>query len=249
MPTSTSRHAARLAVAVLLVALASGCTGGAKGSSGDNARAGGSGTDQAQARNAKPNGLEKKPAAQVRRDTAAALKSAKSVHVVMSGPNQPVQMDLRIQGNASTGTIGTGGAKLQITSVGSDTYLKGDQRALQMLGIAAAVRQRVGDRWIRVPAQQAGSLAGFSVDSLVGGLTRGDSPLQPKVEQATLDGRKVVVLTQRNGAKLYIANTGPAYLLRTANAGPNAGRVDLSEFGVDFHITAPSGAVDLDQLR
>jgi hypothetical protein len=245
MPTSTSRHAARLAVTVLLVALASGCTNSGNGANG---RAGGSGTDQAQARDAKPNGLEKKSAAQVRRDTAAALKSAKSVHVVVSGP-QPVQMDLRIQGNASTGTIGTGGAKLQITSVGGDTYLKGDQRALQMLGIAATVRQRVGDRWIRVPAQQAGSLAGFSLDSLVGGLTRGDSPLQPKVEQATIDGRKVVVLTQRDGAKLYIANTGPAYPLRTANSGPNAGRVDFSEFGVDFHITAPSGAVDLGQLR
>ena len=63
-------------------------------------------------------------------------------------------------------------------------------------------------------------------------------PLVP----VTLDGRKVLVLNQRNGAKLYVAATGPAFPLRTDE---KAGHVQFSEYGVDFHITAPADVVDL----
>lgn len=45
--------------------------------------------------------------------------------------------------------------------------------------------------------------------------------------------------------KLYVANTGPPYPLHADKKGNDAGRIDLSEYGADFHITAPSNAVDL----
>jgi hypothetical protein len=248
MPNHTSRHRARLGAAILLAALAAGgCThaakgGGATSGAAKGAAAGGAKAVGAEANNGPPNGLETKTPAAVQRAAAATLKNAKSVHVTVTGPNQPLRLDLRIQGNASTGTIGTGATTFQVTSIGADTWIKGDPRALNALGIPAASAQRVAGHWFKAPWRQASGLAGFSLDSLAGSVGKNDTPLKPKVATATLDGRKVLVLSQRNGAKLFVAATGAAFPLRTDE---KAGRVLFSEYGVDFHITAPVDVVDL----
>ncbi|HEX6674292.1 MAG TPA: hypothetical protein VF486_04615 [Actinomycetes bacterium] len=251
MPTDTSRRLARLGATVLLVALAAaGCThhskGGGAGSEGAGAPTAAKPAG-AEAKQGPPNGLERKTAAEVQRAAAATLKNAKSVHVTFTGPRQPLLLDLRIQGNASSGTvaIASAGASFQVTSIGRDTWIKGDDRALRALGIPGAARQRVAGHWFKAPGQQVAGLGGFSLDSLASGVGRNESPLQKKVEQTLLDGRKVIVLTQKNGAKLYISNTGPAFPLRTDLKASGSGRVVFSEYGVDFHITAPVDVVDL----
>jgi len=86
-------------------------------------------------------------------------------------------------------------------------------------------------------------------DDLAAQLTKFDSPLETKVEQTTLDGAKVVVISQQNGSKLYVANTGTAYPLRGVIKGENAGQIDFTEYGASFDITAPPDAVDLTELR
>ena len=55
------------------------------------------------------------------------------------------------------------------------------------------------------------------------------------------------VISEKDGSKLYVANTGPACPLRAENKGKDAGRFDFTEYGTDFHITPPGNAVDLDQ--
>jgi hypothetical protein len=248
MTIDTSRHRARVGAAILFVALAAGgCTHAAKGggTATKGATAGGATAVGAEANNGPPNGLEAKTAAEVQRAAAATLKNAKSVHVTVTGPNQPLRLDLRIQGNATTGTIGMGTVSYQVTSIGGDTWIKGDQRALRALGISAAVGSRVAGHWFKAPGRQASGMAGFSLDSLAGGVGRNDTPLKSKVGTATLDGRKVLVVSQRNGAKLYVAATGPAFPLRTDEKAPGSGQVRFSEFGVDFRINAPADVVDL----
>jgi hypothetical protein len=191
------------------------------------------------------NGLEKKSATQVQQAAAAALKEAKSVHLAGTGRTEgkPERVDLRIQGKASTGTIGLGpDIHYEITAIDNDVYVKADRRTWQTLGEPAAMQNLAG-RWIKIGPGQI-NLEGFSLDALAAQLTKPDSPLEPKVDQATLDGKKVVVISQENGSKLYIANTGPAYPLRGDYKGPDAGRLDFTEYGVDFHITAPSDAVN-----
>jgi hypothetical protein len=128
--------------------------------------------------------------------------------------------------------------------VGTGTYLRADQGAWQALGAPPSV-QRLAGRWVKLGAQQVTSVKGLSLDSLAAQLTNSDSPWQPGVEEAALDGNKVVVLSQEDGSKLYVANTGPAYPLRTENTGKVAGRLDFTEYDTDFHITAPSNAVEL----
>jgi hypothetical protein len=199
---------------------------------------------------ARTNGLEHRSAARVQREVGAALKTASSVHVTVSDPDpgRLPQLDLRIQGGSSTGAMGLGGVQYQITTVGGATYVKGDQRVWEAFGAPASVQGRLAGRWVKVRPQRFASLGSFSLDSLTAGLTRNGSRLVAKVEQATLDGRKVLVLRRRDGSRTYVANTGPAYPLRTEGKGPNAIRVDFTEYGVDFHITTPSDVVDLDSV-
>ena len=59
-----------------------------------------------------------------------------------------------------------------------------------------------------------------------------------------MNGRKVVVVSWRNGSKLYVANTGPAYPLREEFKGNNPVRVVFSEYNVPLDIAAPSNAID-----
>jgi hypothetical protein len=239
MPTIANRGAARLAVMVALVALVtSGCGGGTKTSDPQ--------TTPTQAYATQTNGVEQQSPAQVREAAAAALKAAKSVHVTGTAINngKPVRVDLRIQGNASSGTMELEGVKLEIITIGNATYLKADQQTWATLGVPAAAGQRLADRWVKTRSQQVTGLTGFSLDNLAGQLMKGDSPWEPTVEQTTLDGIQVVVISQRDGSKLYVANTGPPYPRRGEKRGANAGRTDFTEYGADFHITAPADAVD-----
>lgn len=243
MPTIAYRAAARLAVTVALVALVtSGCGGGTK--TGDTQ----AGTTQTTA--AQTNGLEQQSAAQVQQAAVAALKSAKSVHVTGTAleEGKPGQVDLRIQGNASSGTMELEGVKLEITAIGDAVYLKGDQKTWEMFGVPAAAGRALANKWVKVPPGQVTNLSGFSLDDLAAQLAEADNPLEPGVEQTTLDGNKVVVISQQDGSKLHVANTGPAYPLRGEMKGTNAGRIDLTEYGADFNITAPSDAIDLGEV-
>jgi hypothetical protein len=101
----TSNRLTRVAVTLAIVALvASGCGSGAH-----------------------TNGLETKSATQVGQAAAAALKTARSVHLTGTGRGEgnTVRLDLRIQGKASTGTIGQApGAQYEITATDTDVYVK-----------------------------------------------------------------------------------------------------------------------------
>lgn len=228
----TSRLVVPLAITVTLLGLTAGGCGG--------------GNDT--------NGLEEKPAAQVLKDAAVALEAAESVHVkgMARSDGALIQLDLRIQSDASTGTVGLEGTQFEMTRIGDDIYFRADQQAWQALTGSPAVPSVAG-RWARFRAEQVNleglvNLEALSLESLSEQLSETDGPVEPQVEQTTLDGKKVVVLSREDGSKLYVANTGPAYPLRGEYEGPDAGRIDFSEYGADFDITAPSDAIDRRQL-
>jgi hypothetical protein len=120
---------------------------------------------------------------------------------------KPVGLDLRIQGGSRAGTVELEGAQFEITTLGATTYLKAEQRAWKELGAPPPVAGFAG-RWVKLRSRRL-NLEGISLDSLAAQLSKNVSPLQPRVEQAQLDGNKVVVLSWQDGSKLYVANTGP----------------------------------------
>jgi len=193
------------------------------------------------------NGLERKSAAEVQQEAAATLRAAASVRVVSEGEidGQPARIELRMQGGSSSGTVEMAGSSFQLTKVGDDVYLKGDERALTELGVPAETQRSAANKWLKLAPEQVTLLEGFSIDDIAGELTSPESPIEPTVAQETLDGRKVVVITQQNGSKLYVANTGPAYPVRGILKGNTPGQIDFTEYGVDFGIEAPPDAVEL----
>jgi hypothetical protein len=73
----------------------------------------------------------------------------------------------------------------------------------------------------------------------------GYGPLEPKVQQATVNGRKVVVVSWLDGSKVQVANTGPAYPLRADFKGHNdPARMVFSEYNVPVDIAVPPHAID-----
>jgi hypothetical protein len=222
-----NRDARSIAVVAALATLLTGCGGGTP-----------------------TNGLEEKSAAQVQQDAAAAIRAAKSVHVTGTtiADGTPAQVDLRIQDGSSTGTITLGGAELEIIRVGDDAYVKGDEEALEGLGLPPDMLRPSANRWLKLDPQEVSKLEGFSLDSIALQLTTNESPLEPEVEQTELDGRRVVLISKQDGSTLYIANTGPAYPLRGDSQGADAGRIDFSEYDVDFRIAAPSNYVEPGEL-
>lgn len=177
----SNRHIGRLTVLAALVALAAAGCGGTK-----------------------TNGLERKSPAQVQRAAAAALKAAKSVHLsgTTSSQGKLQRVDLRIQGASSSGTIETGGAAIAIIRVGANTYIKADQQGWQVLGAPPSLQRLAGGRWVKLSPQKATNFEGFSLDALADQLTTNETPLRPGVQQATLRGDKVVVISQQDGTKL-----------------------------------------------
>jgi len=157
----------------------------------------------------------------------------------------PSQLDMQVQGGSKILTvIDQGIPKAKFTIIGQYAYVKINPAVLKMLGGFPLVKSDFG-RWLKIPANRLnhGGPAGFSLASLAAVLTR-PAPLDPAVRQATLNGRKVVVITDhRHGVTLYIANTGPAYPLRADLMGPHPQRIDFTDYGANFHITAPRNAI------
>ena len=156
---------------------------------------------------------------------AAALRAAKSVHIVGSDP--PGHFDYRMQGSSTIGTITLPRGQTRFRVIGRYGYVKTD------FGHDAG-------RWLKYPSQ---AFEEFTIAQWAS--FSGNGPLEPKVQQATVNGRKVVVVNWRNGSKLYVANTGPAYPLREEFNGNYPVQMVFSEYNVPLDIVAaPSNAID-----
>jgi hypothetical protein len=186
-------------------------------------------------------GLERKSPADMLQKAAGALKAAKSVRIVGIFPDGVV--NARVQRGSASGTLTKAGHKFRVTIIGRAAYINTDQTGLKMSGAPPAVQRHDAGRWLKVAKS---GFTGFTFASLASQITAYRGPLEPKVRQATLDGRKVVVIGWRDGSKLYVANTGPAYPLRAElTKGPNVFRIDFTEYGARFNITAPRNAINV----
>jgi len=212
------RRARFAAVVVLAVAGTGGCVGGEQ-----------------------TNGLERKSAAEVQQAAATALRDTKFGRVTGMRllTNRSVVLDLRLQDKLGhiTGTLA--GSQLEIITVGEDLYLKGEQDAWRALEAPPPVQGFAG-RWVQLKSRQV-KLDPVSLDSLVASVS-GNGWRESTVQQATLDGKKVVVLSRADGSKLYVANTDVAYPVRIEDKTFDS-QIEFTEYGVESNIAPPTDAL------
>jgi hypothetical protein len=197
------------------------------------------------------NGESAKKGPQVSTDAADALQKAGAVHLTGGGSidGKEVDVDLHLQGEDATGTMTIGGQQLKIVDTGGKLYTQGTAEFWTQSGVPASAASALDGKWVIVPSEAAGQLEPFTLKSLTEELRHpSGAKIKDAVHTSTLNGKKVVVVTQTDGSTLDVAATGTPYPLRTVDKGANAGTVNASDFGKKVTITAPSGAVDLSQL-
>jgi hypothetical protein len=174
------------------------------------------------------NGLESKSVVQVLQAADAAFWAAQSVHIVGSNSDGP--SDYRMDRSSAIAAITlTPTEHAWIRVVGRYGYKKTDYGPY-------------AGRWLRSPA---GAFPGFTLaDHRYDGLTEDHRYCDAKAQQATVNGKKVIVVSWPDGSTLQIANTGSAYPLRADFKGDLPGREVYSEYNVPFNVTAPRDAID-----
>lgn len=220
------------------------------------------------------NGEASKPAAQIVKDAAAALKRARSVH--MQGKetigNEPTTLkaDLEPPEKVSL-TFDQGGATASIIAVNGSVYIKGNTAYWknQKLGGAAA---GLAGKWFKSPtsaAQFRDLTKSVDVATLSRCLGKDHGTLSVG-GKATVNGQPAVVVVDKgdnpggNPGKLFVATKGepvPLRVVATRDERPGA-RSDpdcnssgsrtragdefvFSRYNEPLKIAAPPGAVDL----
>lgn len=225
------------------------------GSGGKNKNAGSSSVQPSTAAGPATNGEENKTPAAVLDDARVNLRTTTGVHAagnVTSG-GQNIRLDLDFAGNATKGVLTLGGNDVQIIKVGQDVYVKGDRDFYLSVanGDTAAV-DAIGDKWLKANGTDSKQFDQFSLDGFadVFKVNAGDATLNPTLGRDTVAGQPAVVLTQSDGSRLLVADTGKAYPLRLQDkSSSEPGQIDFTNYDKPVQISAPpaSNVLDLSQ--
>jgi hypothetical protein len=197
------------------------------------------------------NGESAKKGPQVTADAAKALKEAGAVHISGTGSSdgKSLTIDLHLQGADAQGSITQAGQKLELIGTGGKVYAQAPAAFWTAQGLPAEAGATLAGKWVIMPAD-AGDVLPFTLDSLAAELVKptDGTTSNDKVTTSTYQGQKVVVVTASDGSTTDVAATGKPYPLHSVNKGKDAGTVTLTDFGKRTTITAPAGALDLNQL-
>jgi hypothetical protein len=237
-------HAAfRMAAGTAMIALTVGACGNASTNSTAANTATARASASATATRPATNGLEKMTATAVSHAAIGMFSLARSVRVqgTMIGGIPAEKFDLRYEGTSISGSYVEKASAYEYVAVGSRSYLKTSAAGWKAMGNTPDVANMMAGQWQRTGSAPSGE-EWPSRAIFVSELGLRESAQDATVAQGTLDGRRVVVVTYPDGSRLYIANTGPAYPVRLDATGNGGGRRDFSQYGTQFHITAPENA-------
>jgi hypothetical protein len=198
------------------------------------------------------NGEAAKKGPQVAADAADALEKAGAAHLTgtVTEQGQTGDVDLRLQDADVTGSITLGGQKVQLVSTGGTIYAQAPAAFWSGFGAPAPIASQLDGKWVIVPQAAASAFDTFTLKGLADELRKpAGGTIKDDVGTATVDGKKVVVVTESDGSTLDVAATGTPYPLKaTTKGGDSPGTLAFSDFGRRTTVTAPAGALDLTQL-
>ncbi len=224
-----------LPVTGILLALAVAALGGCGGSSG--------------------NGVASKSPTEIVAAAKAAADGASAVHVSGSTVTggSPITLDLSlVTGKGGRGRLAENGLSFEVIEIDNTIYISGSSAFYtHFAGPAAA--QLLHGKWLKASTSNA-SFAGLSSLTelhklLAAALTTDDKALVA-AGTSTVGGQPVVGVkdTAQNGI-LYVATTGTSYPLEITKSGTGGGTITFSEWNRPVTLTAPTNAVDIEQLQ
>lgn len=189
------------------------------------------------------NGVQNQNATDALASSREAFRAASSAQITgtVFDNGSAIRLDLTLAaGDNTQGTLTIDNADVQLIKVGSDVYIKGDQDFLKKYaGNDTAVLNQLNGKWLKTATTTDFDL--FTLDGFAGLLKggTGTNAVNPTVTQSTLNGQKVVVVSQKDGSTLDIANTGPALPLKLDSKGSDGGTVTFTNYNKATPITAP----------
>ncbi|MDQ2850311.1 MAG: hypothetical protein M3Y49_06180 [Actinomycetota bacterium] len=134
---------------------------------------------------------------------------------------------------------------MNIVKVGSTAYVKAP--AGFWTKTAGSKAAGLAGKWIKVTGK-SNPLSSLTLQSIAAGLNSADSPMQSGVKRTTLNGKKALVLTQKDGSTLTVADAASPVPLQIVNkTAAKKGQLDFTGYGAPQNITAPKGAVTAEQ--
>jgi hypothetical protein len=189
------------------------------------------------------NGVQTQSGTDALASAREALRAASSVQITgtVLDAGQPIRLDLTLaSGNDAQGTLTINNADVQLIKVDQTVFIKGDMDFLKKYaGNNTAVLNQLNGKWLKTATTSDFDL--FTLDGFAGLLKggTGSSAVNPTVTQSTLIGQKTVVVSQKDGSTLTIANTGAAVPLKLDAKGNNGGTVTFTNYNKHNPITAP----------
>lgn len=198
------------------------------------------------------NGEAKKTGSEVAKDASAALRASHAVHLTGqltdSASKMPITVDVQLQDDGTKGTFTFGGQTVQVIAVGSTTYLKTTAAFYEGQGSSAATAAKLANKWVKDP--DASEFNDFTLSGLSKQLSQpsSKSKINDAVTTGKLDGKKVVIVSETDGSKLYVAATGkplPLQLSNSTSSADGSGAVRFSNYGKHQDVQAPPGPLDV----
>ncbi|HEY2553251.1 MAG TPA: hypothetical protein VGI64_22020 [Streptosporangiaceae bacterium] len=242
----------RLLGCLLAAALAAAGCGASSGANGGTTRGAGSPAPSGAGQGSPAPG----PAALLRQ-MRAAVQSATSVHVTgqLVADGRPLALDLGMHSSGQlAGTITTQGVPLTIIDTGGKGYVKATPAFLALLRQSPAVCKLICGKYVLTTGAKEEQLtSSLGMRSLLGALTRRQSPAITSAGTTTVNGAAARVLRGADGSTLAVAARGAPYPLRVT-AAPARGREGSLEFSQWNSVPLPAAppaakVIDLRQLE
>jgi hypothetical protein len=195
---------------------------------------------------AAPPAADSLTAPQLVTEAQRALSQASSVHVggMYRENNKPVLVDMTIlTGDKATGKVVADGSTVELRRLGDQLFVRGDDKFLDALGPKAKATK---GKWLVGPVAQAdkGLAQLTDLQRFAATLSPGKGTLTKEAVRS-LNGQKAVSVRSSTGARLWVADTGPAFPLRVERIGAATGFIDYGKYNAKVDVPAPTPTVPL----
>lgn len=200
------------------------------------------------------NGVTAKSPDEIIAASKAAAGSASSVHVAgtLTTNGTPITLDLSLAaGHGGRGRISQSNLSFELIVIGNTLYIKGSSAFYRHFGGGAAAQLFQG-KWLKAPTSgsQLATLASLANFGRLLEQTLANHGTVAKGPATTTAGQPSIELRDTsNGGSLFVATTGQPYPLEIVRRGSETGHISFSEWNKPVSISAPAGAIDLNQLQ